>query len=81
MYLASELYIGLALLVATWHAAKVARSPVAGSTQAVGLVITTVGLLLLALASLLLSAVQIATLAGLGFQTALAWIGGRGLLI
>lgn len=81
MYLASELYVGLALVTAVRHATKVARSPDAGATQAAGLVVTTLGLLLLALACLLLSAVQIATLTGLGFQTTMASLGGYGLLM
>lgn len=81
MYLSAELYIGLALLIATWHATKIARSPDTGSVQAIGLAITTFGLLLLAVSCVLLSAVQIGTLSGLGFQATPAWFGGRGLLI
>lgn len=81
MYLVSELYIGATLLLATRNSYRVARSPLTGTTQAFGMFITTFGLGLLALATLLLAGVQLGTLSGLGFQAGPASMGGFGLLI
>lgn len=81
MYLASEIYIGLVLLVATRYAIAVARSPEAGRTQARGIGIAGLGLALLAVATLLLAAVQITTLSTGTYVRVLGATGGYGLLI
>lgn len=80
MYLVSELYIGTVLLRATVDAAAVARSSGAGRTQALGMLVAALGLAVLAVASLLLAAVQLTTLTSGVYLRGLGRVGGYGLL-